>query len=144
MTSLVNVLRKLRPSKTKPEDRNRRPTRKKRKKKMQICDFPCLVNVPTPSCLPLYKRCAAGTAAWFSDFYKREQASGILLTMLFRLLIFIFLCLGFRYISYTQMIAEIDGINFVFLFSTFCQLSRQAFISNRVNERVSGKPTNLN
>ena len=42
------------------------------------------------------------------------------------------------------MIAEIDGINFVFLFSTFCQLSRQAFISNRINERASGKPTNLN
>ena len=71
ITGLVKVLRKLRPSKTKPKDRNRRPTRKKRKKKMQICDFPCLVNVPTPSCLPLYVRFAAGRAAWFSDFQTR-------------------------------------------------------------------------
>ena len=51
---------------------------------------------------------------------------------------------GFRYISYTQLIADIDAINFVFLFSTFCQLSRLTFISNRINEGVSGKPTNLN
>ena len=35
----------------------------------------------------------------------------------------LFFFLGFRYISYTQLIAEIDGINFVFLFSTFCQPS---------------------
>ena len=32
---------------------------------------------------------------------------------------FFFLCLGFCYISYTQLIAEIDAINFVFLFSMF-------------------------
>ena len=57
---------------------------------------------------------------------------------------FFFWCLGFRYISYTQLIADIDAINFVFLFSTFCQLSRLTFISNRINEGVSGKPTNLN
>ena len=43
----------------------------------------------------------------------------------------------------TQLIAEMDAINFVFLFSTFCQLSRLTFISNRINEGVSGKPTNL-
>ena len=52
--------------------------------------------------------------------------------------------LGFRYISHTQLIAETDAINFVFLFPTFCQLSRLTFISNRINEGVSGKPTNLN
>ena len=30
------------------------------------------------------------------------------------------------------------------LFSNFCQLSRLTFIRNRINEGVSGKPTNLN
>ena len=44
------------------------------------------------------------------------------MTMLFHLPMF-FLCLGFRYISYTQLIAEIDAINFVFLFSTFSQVT---------------------
>ena len=44
------------------------------------------------------------------------------------------LFLGFRYISYTRFIAEIDAINFVFLFSTFCPLLRVTFISNRINE----------
>ena len=44
ITSLVKVLRKLeRPAKTKPEDR--RPTRKKKKKKMEICEFYSFVNV---------------------------------------------------------------------------------------------------
>ena len=57
--------------------------------------------------------------------------------MLFRLPICFF------YISYTQLIAEIDAINFVFLFSTFCQLLRLTFISNRINKEVSPKPTNL-
>ena len=56
---------------------------------------------------------------------------------------FVFLCLGFCYISYTQLIAEIDAINFVFLFSTFWQLSCLTFISNRINKGVSPKPTNL-
>ena len=46
------------------------------------------------------------------------------------------------YSVYTHLIAEIDAINFVF--STFCQLSRLTFISNRINEGVSRKPTNLN
>ena len=62
--------------------------------------------------------------------------------MLLRPLILFFLCLGFRYTSCTQMITEIDGIDFVFLFSTLCQLSCLTFISNRINEGVSGNPTN--
>ena len=57
---------------------------------------------------------------------------------------YFFLCLGFCYTSYTQLITEIDAINFVFLLSTFCLLSRLAFVINRINEGVPEKPTNLN
>ena len=46
ITSLVNVLRKLRPSKTKPEDRNRRPARKKGRKRCKYVFFPVLSMFP--------------------------------------------------------------------------------------------------
>ena len=135
----------IRPLKTKPEDRNRRPTRKKGIKRCKYVFFPVLSMFPPHHVFHCTKDALLEelpgslisiNTSKFPGYYR--------LCYSVCLFLFIFLCLGFRYISYTQMIAEIDGINFVFLFSSFCQLSRQAFISNRINERVSGKPTNLN
>ena len=48
-----------------------------------------------------------------------------------------------RFSLYTQLIAEMQLILLLF-FSILCQLSRLAFISNRINGEVSGKPINLN
>ena len=107
---------------------------------MQICDFTCLVDVPTPSCFPLYVRCAARRAAWFSDFQTRVSFRDTTEYAIPSTYFFFF------YVS-VFVIHSVDcrnAVNFAFVFSIFCQLSRLAFISNRSNGGVSGKPINLN
>ena len=108
---------------------------------MQICDFTCLVDVPTPSCFPLYVRCAARRAAWFSDFQTRVSFRDTTEYAIPSTYFFFFFMS--RFSLYTQLIAEMQLILLLF-FSIFCQLSRLAFISNRSNGGVSGKPINLN
>ena len=67
VTSLVKALRKLRPSKMKLEDR--RPTRKKKKKKMEICEFYFLVNV----CVLIFVICMRWLKPHTNDWHKKEE-----------------------------------------------------------------------
>ena len=126
--------------KTETED----PLEKKGRKRCKYVIFPVLSMFPPHHVFHCTKDALLGELPGSLISINASKFPGYYWLCYSVCLFLFFLCLGFLYISYTQMIAEIDGINFVFLFSTFCQLSRQAFISNRINERVSGKPTNLN